>query len=319
LLGRLPLVAVAGIVLVLASIAAHGALPSVRPIDLALLASAVPPLSGVALGAIAVVRAERWLSVVAKIVSSARPKVPGRLVGRQGAPETIALERVSFRYAADPRVADALHEVTLTCTGERIVALAGRNGSGKSTLLRLLLGLSKPRSGRVLVDGDDLFELDLDAWRSGIAFLSQSPYLPQRASIRDAVRVLAPDSSDARISTALERSGVLASLRASTPNPLDACVDALSAGQRQRVAIARLLCMDAPRMVLLDEPDAALDAGGVTLVADLVRELARTRIVFLSAHSPELLSAAERVIELDAGRIVRDERPAQARRLSLAP
>ena len=89
--------------------------------------------------------------------------------------------------------------------------------------------------------------------------------------------------------------------------PLDVRVDSLSIGERQRVALARLLCRDAS-LFLLDEPDANLDRAGIVLVAELIRELAGRGMVAFAAHTPELLEIADRVVVLKDGRVV-ESRP----------
>jgi ABC-type transport system involved in cytochrome bd biosynthesis fused ATPase/permease subunit len=92
-------------------------------------------------------------------------------------------------------------------------------------------------------------------------------------------------------------------LEAAAQDPLDVLVDTLSAGQRQRVALARFLCRDASLFVL-DEPDANLDRAGVTLVAELLLELKTRGIVVFAAHAEELLRVADTVVALDGGRVV---------------
>jgi ABC-type multidrug transport system fused ATPase/permease subunit len=243
------------------------------------------------------------VSVVARIVDSARPghgagRPPPRL------PARIELDRVSFQYPDAP--GDALSGVSFSWDGEDLLALAGANGSGKSTCLRLLVALGRPRAGVVRIGGIDVNDIDADAWRAHVAFLPQRPYLPQRAEVRTAVRLLAPDASDAHIVAALDRVGVLPALRGLSSDPLEVPIDTLSVGQRQRVALARFLCREAALLVL-DEPDANLDREGIALVAELLRELARDRMVVFAAHTPELVEIASRVLTLDAGRVVRDE------------
>jgi ABC-type transport system involved in cytochrome bd biosynthesis fused ATPase/permease subunit len=158
----------------------------------------------------------------------------------------------------------------------------------------------------VRLGGVDLRDADIDAWRAQIAFLPQRPYLPQRAEVGAAVRLLAPEASDARILAALDRVGILPALRLVASDPLRVGVDVLSVGQRQRLALARLLCRDAAVLVL-DEPDANLDREGIALVGDILRESARDRMIVFAAHTPELVSIAGRTLTLGAGRIVHDE------------
>jgi ABC-type transport system involved in cytochrome bd biosynthesis fused ATPase/permease subunit len=171
----------------------------------------------------------------------------------------------------------------------------------------LLLGLVRSSTGSVFVDGVPLDAVDIERWRAQAAFLPQRPYLPPRSDVRASIRLLAPSAPDDKLLWALERVGILASLRRVSADPLSVGVDTLSVGQRQRVALARVLCRDAP-LLLLDEPDANLDRAGIALVADVVRELAADRTIILAAHTPELLEIADRVVTLDAGRVVGDER-----------
>jgi ABC-type multidrug transport system fused ATPase/permease subunit len=310
--GRLPLVGIAavGAFIVLADARRTGAV-GVPPAHVALLASIAPAFAGIAQGLHTMVRAERWVGLVAKVVEGARPGAAGGHPPPR-IPARIEFDRVSFRYPDAGE--DALRDVSFSWDGEDVLALAGANGSGKSTCLRLLLALGRPQKGAIRIGGVDLRDAALDALRAHVAFLPQRPYLPQRADIRTAVRLLAPNASDARIVASLDRVGVLAALRPLGSDPLDVRIDTLSVGQRQRVALARILCRDAS-MLVLDEPDANLDRQGITMVAEILGELARDRMIVFAAHTPELMAIAGRTLTLDAGRVVRDEtreRPAVA-------
>jgi ABC-type transport system involved in cytochrome bd biosynthesis fused ATPase/permease subunit len=106
---------------------------------------------------------------------------------------------------------------------------------------------------------------------------------------------------------AIDRVGLTEALSRGGARPLEVKIDSLSVGQRQRVALARMLCRDAS-LFLLDEPEANLDRTGIELVAKIVRDLAKDHMVMVAVHTPELLRLAHQVIVLDAGRVVRDER-----------
>jgi ATP-binding cassette, subfamily C, bacterial CydD len=300
--GRLPMLAIAGLVSV--ALLIHGKTPgafSIALADVALFASATPAYAGVAQGLHGIARTEHWVSLVARVLRRAHPPtVGGRPAPRP--PVTIAFERVSFRYEDAPEAREALIDVDLRWEGNGALGLAGSNGSGKSTFLRLLLSLATPREGAIVIAGAPLCEWDTDSWRKNVAFLPQRPYLPPRSSVRRAVRWLAPEVTDDRILRELDHVGLLASLARSGSEPLEVRVDTLSAGERQRVALARVLCRDAPLLVL-DEPDANLDRSGIAVVAGIVRDLARERMVVFAAHSPELLEAAGRVVHLERGRV----------------
>jgi ABC-type bacteriocin/lantibiotic exporter with double-glycine peptidase domain len=307
--GRIPLLGIA--VLVGASIAAsgrwHGALAFDWG-DIALLATVTPAFAGLAQDVHALARSAPRVAMVAEVLRDAGPSWEGtRSVPEL--PASIAFEGISFRYDRERNSVDALRDVSFGFGKKSVLALSGANGSGKSTCLRLLLGLAKPTAGCIRVDGVDLADLDMEAWRAGTAFLPQRPYLPPRSCVRASIRFLAPAVSDERACEALQRVGVWTALQRATVGslgPLDAPVDALSVGQRQRIALARLLCRDASLFVL-DEPDANLDRAGVALVAELVRELAKQSVVVFAAHTDELLRVADRVVVLDGGIVTRDE------------
>ena len=302
--GRLALTGVAA--LVAAALFASGRLNgslAVSLTDVALFASVTPAFAGVAQAVHVLARDERWVHLLAGVVRSAAPAGTGGVRPPPALPAPVAFERVSFRYegAAHPR--PALTEIDLAWNGRDVLALSGANGSGKSTCLRLLLALAPPASGSVLVGGVSLGDLDPDAWRARVAFLPQRPYLPPRADVRTAVRWPLSAASDERILQGLERVGLLRVLRRGGGDPLAVRVDSLSVGERQRVALARLICRDAG-LFLLDEPDANLDRAGIALVAELLRELAGRAMVAFAAHTPELLAVADRVVVLETGRVV---------------
>jgi ABC-type transport system involved in cytochrome bd biosynthesis fused ATPase/permease subunit len=193
-----------------------------------------------------------------------------------------------------------------------VVVLAGPNGSGKSSVLKALLGLGSLVEGMVSCDDVSLAELDGVRWRQSVSFLPQRPYLPPRATIREAVRFVDHDVSDTAIRAALGRVGLVASLAARGSDPLEIRVGSLSAGERQRVALARALCRQSP-VLLLDEPDSNLDRAGIDLVAGLATELAKTRLVIIAAHAPEILAVGDLVVNLELGTVrSRDRTPRAA-------
>ncbi len=295
--GRLPLLAIAaGVGVVVGAGSRWQGLVPGRLVDVALFASVTPAFAGVAQGVHALARSERWVGLVARILQG-QAASPPNVRKAPALPALIAFDHVSFRYDV-PDAPDALHDVSIAWRAGAL-ALGGGNGSGKSTCLRLLLALAPPRTGRIALGDLPLDKTDVDDWRSRIAFLPQRPYFPPRTDVRRAVRFLAPDASDAMIRSALGRVGLHGVA-------LDARVEALSVGERQRVALARVLCRDAA-LYILDEPDANLDRAGIALVADLVRELAATKMIVIAAHTPELLEAADQIVVLERGRVVRDE------------
>ncbi|WP_405585452.1 thiol reductant ABC exporter subunit CydD [Streptomyces sp. NBC_01092] len=209
----------------------------------------------------------------------------------------VSFEGVSVRYPG--RTADAVADVSFAVEPGETVALVGSSGAGKSTLLNVLLGFVRPTEGRVLVGGADLTELDLAQWRSRIAWVPQRPHL-YAGTIAENVRLARRDADDAAVRRALADAGALEFVDA-LPEGVETVLGedgaGLSAGQRQRLALARAFLADRP-VLLLDEPTAALDGATESEVVEAVRRLAVGRTVLLVVHRPALLGVADRVVRL---------------------
>ncbi|MFJ4368677.1 thiol reductant ABC exporter subunit CydD [Streptomyces chartreusis] len=209
----------------------------------------------------------------------------------------LSFEGVSVRYPG--RTADAVADVSFAVEPGETIALVGPSGAGKSTLLNVLLGFVRPTEGRVLVGGADLTGLDLAEWRSRIAWVPQRPHL-YAGTIAENVRLARPDADDAAVRRALADAGALEFVDA-LPGGVDTVLGedgtGLSAGQRQRLALARAFLADRP-VLLLDEPTAALDGATEAEVVEAVRRLAVGRTVLLVVHRPALLGVADRVVRL---------------------
>ncbi|WP_407924629.1 thiol reductant ABC exporter subunit CydD [Catellatospora vulcania] len=213
-------------------------------------------------------------------------------------PGVIELQGVTVAYERTT----ALRDVDLTIRpGERI-ALVGPSGGGKSTLLNLLLGFTTPTAGRILVDGADLAELDLDGWRR------QLGWVPQRAhlfadTLAANIALGAPGTARERVARAA-RAAALGPVVDALPQGLDTVLGerghGLSSGERQRLALARAFLRDAP-LLLLDEPTARLDAASEQAVVESTLSLVEGRTALLVAHRPALLAAATRVVRIDHG------------------
>ena len=197
------------------------------------------------------------------------------------------------------RAAPALDGVSLSVAPGEIVALTGASGCGKSTLLSVVLGFTAPVAGSVFIGDVDLAELDPDAWRTQVAWLPQRPQL-FAGSIADNIRLARPGATDEEVSRAAADAGLAEVVRLRREG-LEAAIgdrgSLLSAGERQRVALARLFLRDAP-LLLLDEPTANLDGATEDEVLDAVQRLTRGRTAIVVAHRPALVALAGTVVDL---------------------
>lgn len=228
----------------------------------------------------------------------------------------IVVEDLGYSYpdAESP----ALQGISLRLPAGSVVALVGENGAGKSTLVKLLAGLYRPGSGRILVDGVPLTELDLTQWRERVSGAFQD-YAKFEALTRQAIGLgwLPELDNLERVRTAVRAGaaeGVVASLPAGLETQLGPTwpggVD-LSGGQWQRIALARGLMRAGPLLLVLDEPTSALDAHTEHALFERYAEAARQgrqagTVTLLVTHRFSTVAAADRIVVLDGGRIVEE-------------
>ncbi|MEM9558877.1 MAG: ABC transporter ATP-binding protein [Planctomycetota bacterium] len=216
----------------------------------------------------------------------------------------IVFERVALTYpgAETP----ALDGVSLSIPFGQTVAFVGPNGSGKTTLLSLVPRLIDPSRGRVLIDGQDLSTADLRDLRKQIGVVTQETVLFRR-SVRDNV-AYGIDASRERIDDALARAHA-SDIVAGIPGGLDAQIGeqglTLSGGQRQRLAIARAILRD-PAVLILDEATSMIDADSEARITEAIAEFSRGRTTLVVAHRLSTVVNADRIVVLDAGRIIDD-------------
>ncbi|MEU4209887.1 thiol reductant ABC exporter subunit CydD [Streptomyces sp. NPDC026206] len=247
-------------------------------------------------------------------VLESEPAPAGTLPAPDAGTATLTVDRLVVRHAG--RTEPSLAEVSFEVRPGETVAVTGPSGIGKSTLLNALLGLERPTSGRVLLGGTDLASLSPESWRNQVAWVPQRPHL-FAGTVAENVRLARPDATDTQLRDALRAAGALefvSMLPQGTDTRLGEDGGGLSAGQRQRLALARAFLADRP-VLLLDEPTAALDGETEAAVVAAVRRLAEGRTVVLVVHRPALLAVADRTVRL----VARPARPGTADGPSVHP
>ncbi|OYX61014.1 MAG: type I secretion system permease/ATPase [Comamonadaceae bacterium 32-67-11] len=217
----------------------------------------------------------------------------------------IEFKDVSFNYPGQSNA--SLRNVSFRLKAGERVAILGRIGSGKTTLEKLILGLYRPTSGAVLIDGIDLRQLDPAELRRHIGYVQQDVMLFY-GSLRDNITLGAPLADDADVLKAATLSGIV-ELVNQHPEGFDMLVgergESLSGGQRQGVAIARAVIND-PSILLLDEPTSSMDHSSEEDIKKRLQQFVPGKTVVLVSHRTSLLDLVERIIVMDAGRIVAD-------------
>ena len=226
----------------------------------------------------------------------------------------VVLDHIGFAYPRkhlpDPKRGAVLNDLSLHVAGGEKIGIVGRSGAGKSTLFQLLLRFYDLQSGRILIDGQNIAEVNRISLAQAIGSVSQDTALLHR-SIRDNIRYGSHSASDAQIRKAARL--------ARADEFIDELQDSrgrqgfsayvgergvqLSGGQRQRIAIARVLLKDAP-ILLLDEATSALDSEVEAAIQDSLYNLMRGKTVLAIAHRLSTIAAMDRLVVMDKGRII---------------
>ena len=240
---------------------------------------------------------------------------PHTVLDRPGAPALqvsqgeVHFDNVRFSYGGQRTIIDGLN--LRIRPGEKI-GLVGRSGAGKTTILNLLLRFYDVESGRVLIDGQDISQVQQDSVRTQVGMVTQDTSLLHR-SVRDNILYGRPDASDAEMIRAAERAEALDFIDNLTDphgrRGFEAHVGErgvkLSGGQRQRIAIARVMLKDAP-ILLLDEATSALDSEVEAAIQGSLYKLMEGKTVVAVAHRLSTIAAMDRLIVMDQGRIVEE-------------
>jgi ATP-binding cassette subfamily B protein/subfamily B ATP-binding cassette protein MsbA len=223
----------------------------------------------------------------------------------------ISFQNVTFGYEANRPV---LHDVTLDVPAGSMLALVGPTGAGKSTLVSLVPRLVDVWKGSVCVGGQDVRDLTLSSLRAEVSVVPQEPLL-MPVSVRENIAYGRPGATTQELEAAAEAAHA-AEFIPRLPHGYETILGergaTLSAGQRQRLAIARAFLRNSP-ILILDEPTAALDAHSESLVIEALRRLVRGRTCIIIAHRLSSARDADRVAVLDGGRVIEHASPAELR------
>ena len=224
----------------------------------------------------------------------ARPLPPVR--------DSLKVEDVSFAYTLD---SNTLEEVSFEARVGEIVALAGPAGAGKTTIASLVPRFVSPKSGRILIDEQDISEVTLDSLRRQVSFVFQETMLFD-ATVEENIKLGRAEATDTEIRIAARTAGAhefIEALPDGYQTRLGRAGGKLSVGQRQRLSIARALVRDTP-ILILDEPTSALDPDTERRLVASLREASRTRIVLVIAHRLSTIRESDQILFLESGRIV---------------
>nr|WP_154895930.1 ABC transporter ATP-binding protein [Paenibacillus xylanexedens] len=216
-----------------------------------------------------------------------------------------SIECINVNYRYEGSSSYSLEHVSASIPAKGMTAIVGKSGAGKSTLIDLIMGLVRPESGQILIDGVPLSEEQLLAWRSSIGYVSQDPFL-FHTSIRENLRLVDPDASEEQMWQALQFSSSAAFVR-KLPHGLDTMIGdrgiRLSGGERQRLVLARAMLRN-PSVLILDEATSALDSENEQHIHEALERLKGHVTIIVIAHRLSTIRTADRVIVLEEGRVI---------------
>ena len=242
---------------------------------------------------------DRTTEIMAEMEENSDPTRTHQMEPIQG---TVRFEDVQFEYDAGKPV---LHGVSFLAEPGSVTALVGSSGSGKSTIISLICAFHKPTQGRVLVDGQDISQVNLNTYRSQLGVVLQDSFLFD-GSVRDNVMFSRPDATEEQFLSAC-RTARVDEFAERFPEKYDTIVGErgvkLSGGQRQRLSIARALLAQ-PRILILDEATSSLDSESEAMIQAGLNQLMQGRTTFVIAHRLSTIRRADQILVVEGGLIV---------------
>ncbi|PYE52595.1 ABC transporter ATP-binding protein [Paenibacillus barcinonensis] len=219
--------------------------------------------------------------------------------------ESIRCQDIYYRYEGNDSY--SLFNVCASIPAKSMTAIVGKSGAGKSTFIDLIMGLMRPESGSIQIDGKPLTEERLLSWRSSIGYVSQDPFL-FHTSIRENLRLVDPDASEEQMWRALQFSASALFVRR-LPQGMDTIIGdrglRLSGGERQRLVLARAMLRN-PSVLVLDEATSALDSENEQYIHEALERLKGHVTIIVIAHRLSTIRTADRVIVLEEGRVIQE-------------
>jgi ATP-binding cassette subfamily B protein/subfamily B ATP-binding cassette protein MsbA len=217
--------------------------------------------------------------------------------------QEICFEEVGLQYA--PELPPALAKISFKLFKGQMLALVGSSGAGKSSIADLLTGLYAPSSGRILIDGSPLEQLDLASWQQRLGVVSQDTFL-FNATIAENISFGSPGTTAAQVREACQAAQAAGFIE-SLPQGYDTMIGErgyrLSGGQRQRLSLARAILRD-PELLILDEATSALDSQSELLVQEAIERFERNHTVLVIAHRLSTIVRADQILVLEGGHVV---------------